>query len=299
MSDYVSILLEGCDGSSWDLISGEQGALLGVKPTGFYDMPMKTYWVPYAFGQQYQSKQAQRRDMVFTVQIGTDTNDPDEWHQIESRWRMAWDYLNESTLVVTTSDGKRTLGVRLLEEPKAAQTAQWEGYDPHCYAQSTYVMTVAAEIPYYIGDLTTTDMTFPAGAGSTQVIDVYNPTDSEMWLEWVLSAPGTWTLPDFSWGQNIYGRAAQDAERTWTLPDLQAGENVSVTSRPDVEPIVSQSGSLVQARTNGQCLMYPVAPHTGGAVPVSWQPDSGDTTSVGYAQLIQQQWHSRPWGSVR
>jgi hypothetical protein len=74
-----------------------------------------------------------------------------------------------------------------------------------------------------------------------------------------------WSLPDYSFGWEEYGRGVADAGKTVTLPLLAPGENVHVDSRPDTETIIAQNGAPVGNRWAGKDLEYPIPP--GGEVP--------------------------------
>lgn len=154
----------GCDGSHW-IISGpdrpqEAGVSLSPRLSGAIDAPVKTLWLPGAFGQEAQGFRWQRRDVVFAVQ--TFAEDPETWMTVDSEWRAAWDYQKETTIVYTTSAGRRWINVRLLEEPKSYEGDTDRGKSPFLVCDSTVVMTVAAELPFYVGDTDIYEWELPA-----------------------------------------------------------------------------------------------------------------------------------------
>jgi hypothetical protein len=134
---------------------GDEGVLLRPKLEGAIDAPVKSLWLPGAFGQVFVDFRWQRRDMVFTVQTFDPLEDtPEGWAQVDSDWRFAFDYVKETLIRYTVPedpDHPRDLWVRLLEEPKAYSSDAFEGKDPHLYNTGSVVMTVAAELPFYQG----------------------------------------------------------------------------------------------------------------------------------------------------
>src|SRR5690348_1540670 len=105
---------------------GDEGVILRPKLEGAIDAPVKSLWLPGAFGQTFVDFRWQRRDVVFTVQTFDPIEDsPEGWHTVDSDWRFAFDYVKETEIRYTTSDGPRSLWVRLLEEPKAYSTDSW------------------------------------------------------------------------------------------------------------------------------------------------------------------------------
>lgn len=285
----------GCDGSYW-YVSGpdldqEAGVSLNPRLTGAIDAPVKTLWLPGAFGQEAQGYRWQRRDIVFAVQ--TYAQDPETWMSVDSGWREAFDYVKETRIVYTTSAGSRWISVRMLEEPKAYEGEAEKGKSPFLTCDSTVVMTVAAELPFYVSDSLWYEWEIPSGGvtnGSVQ-INIQNDSDVPVWPRWTLSAPGEWTLPDFSWGSEEYSRGAQDAGRTVVLPSLSSYENVVVDSDPRRQTILAENMANVQGRWKGQDLLYPIGPGVNESVPVSVR----NATEGAVLRLEVPRWYTRPW----
>ena len=299
MSEYLSVALTGADGTRWDLSgldAGLQGVEMRPKPSGLIEAPVKTFWIKSAFGNKYQGAQVQRRDVVFSVQITGD--DIYSWRDVDSRFRLALgDFDHTFTLTYTTDDGPRSLTLRLLEAPKAFEADYEAGLDPHLFGDSTLVITAAAEQPYWAGTLATASWTLTSGtAGSGTILLPGNPGDVPIWPRWTVTAPATWTLPDWSWGQDLYNNAVADAHRTVPLPALRAGEDSDLDSNPQEEAIIAANGAPVWARWNGRGLLYPIPPHTPPtAVPIAV------TGAVAGASVSVEcdRWFSRPWGLSR
>lgn len=290
MSDLLKIEIVGRDQSYWCIAgpgAGQQGVTLSPGVQQLIDAPVKTLWVPGPFGEEYAGKRVQRRDMVFSVQAYDE--DEDTWATTDSNWRWAWDYDEQCTMKVTTSDGVRSIQLRLLEEPKA-----YGDKDPHLTADAPTVMTVAAAFPYWTE--TSDEYTWSTLETDTRhTFPVRNQGDVPVWMRWTLTAPGLWKLPDFSWGNDSFARGLQDTGRTINLPTLVAGEHVSVDSDPRVQTIIAANDSPVQHRWKGNDLLYPLMPGKGGDIPIR----VNDATEGAAAKLTVPRWFSRPWSRPR
>jgi len=297
-SGYYSNKIEvyGCDGSYW-YISGpdipeEAGVTLNPRLTGAIDAPVKTQWLPGAFGQEAQGYRWERRDIIFAVQ--TFAQDPETWMTVDSEWRSAFDYVKETKIAYTTSAGIRWINVRLLEEPKSYEGESDNGKSPFLICDSTVVMTVAAELPFYIGETDVYEWSLTGQTSGSTTIDIVNESDVPVWPKWTLTGGATWTLPDFSWGNSDYARAYEDAQRTVDLPALTVYENVVVDSDPRKQTILSSNMSNVQGRWKGNDLLYPLAPGATDSIPISVKDI---TNSAGAALRLEiPKWFSRPWG---
>ncbi|MEV0251161.1 phage tail protein [Nocardia sp. NPDC050712] len=290
-SNAAMITVTGVDGSRWTIAgqgSGREGVELATSPTGLYDAPVTTIWNQSAFqaGSSFGGYRTNKRDVVFAVNVFQTAGS--SWEAVDSAWRKAWAYDRDATLTITTDFGTRTLKLRMSEQPDFKPDK-----DPHLKSIGKVVMTCTAGNPWWVeSDVTgswisTTDTT---GAGKSQsgTITIANPTDQPMWLKWVCSAPGKWTLPDFSWGA-----VDRDGTRVITLPLTAAGKDLTVDTDPMEEMIVAKDGSQVWALMNGVSFLYPVPPYTPAtAVPVSV---SGAPTGASVLVVQPRNW-SRPWG---
>lgn len=286
----------GCDGSYW-YISGpdiptEAGVTLNPRLTGAIDAPVKTLWMPGAFGQESQGYRWERRDVIFAVQ--TFAQDPETWMTVDSEWRAAFDYLKETKIVYTTSAGRRWLRVRMLEEPKSYEGQVEAGKSPFLTCESTVVMTVASELPFYEGDTEIYEWEMTSGTPSEVIqIAINNDSDVPVWPRWTLTGGATWTLPDFSWGSEEYGRGLEDSGRTVELPPLNRYENLVVDSDPRRQTILSSNMSNVQGRWKGNDLLYPLAPGATAKIPVGVKDITNGVTPA--LRLEIPKWYTRPW----
>lgn len=270
--------------------AGEQGVILQPKLRGMVDASVKSLWLPGAYGQTFVDFRWERREVVFTVHIFADDGDSETWHTIDSQWRFAWDYVKETTIRFTSTDGYRDLKVRLLEEPMAYDSAQWEGKDPHLYGESTVVMTVAAELPFFVGPSDFYEWSGPEEAASTS-FKLNVDCDVPVWPRWTLTDQARWRLPDFSWGNEEYGRGKADSGRVVDLPFLPKGAGCVADSDPRKQTLLAANRMNLQGLWKGQDLLYPIPGGTYTEIPVSVR-DAVD----GYALKLEvPKWYSRPW----
>ncbi|ASR75878.1 minor tail protein [Mycobacterium phage Aziz] len=269
---------------------GEQGVELMPKLKGMIDAPVKSLWLPGAYGQTFVDFRWERRDVVFTVNIFADDGHPETWRTIDSRWRFAFDYVKEARVRFTTSDGWRELKVRLLEEPQAYDSGDWEGKDPALYACSTVVMTLAAELPFFVGPSDFYEFSGES-ASSRKTFKLNVDCDVPVWPKWTLTDKARWRLPDFSWGNQEYGRGIEDSGRTVVLPYLPKGAGCVANSDPRVQTLLAKNKMHLQGLWKGQDLLYPIAGGTYSRIPVA----VNDATGGFAARLEVPKWYTRPW----
>jgi hypothetical protein len=305
VSKYLKIEVFGCDGSYW-CISGEgapvnnganAGVTLSPRIKGGIDAPVKSLWLPGTYGQQFVTFRWQRRDVTFAVQTfvedtGDEDADAETWMSIDWAWRAAWDYVKETRVRFTTSAGPRDLYLRMVEEPKAYETNDYEGFDPFLTREASCVMTCAAELPFYVGEPLIYDFElsdeFDYGYGAFPInVDC----DVPVWGRYTLTDQATWTLADFSWGSNEYGKGIEHSGRTITLPHLEPGEGSVVDSDPRVQTILAANKAPVQSRWRGNDMLYPFAPGAKANLPIAVK----DVTNGAMARLTIPRWYTRPW----
>lgn len=290
------IELYGCQGSNW-YISGphlnqEAGVSLNPKLSGAIDAPVKTLWLPGAFGQESQGFRWERRDMVFAVQ--TFAQDPETWMSVDSEWRDSFSYQAPSRFVYTTSAGVRWLDVLMLEEPKAYEGEAERGKSPFLVCDATIVMTVAAPLPFYVSESLVYEWELPSDGPDFGFVQIHitNDSDVPVFPRWTLTGNALWTLPDFSWGSEEYARGLQDSGRMVELPRLDRHEDVIADADPRKQTLVSANMSNPMGRWKGQDLLYPIAPGTDALIPVMVQ-DAPDGAAL---RLEIPRWYTRPWG---
>lgn len=269
---------------------GDQGVELMPKLKGAIDAPVKSLWLPGAYGQAFVDFRWDRRDVVFTVNIFDDCGDAEVWRTIDSKWRFAFDYVLEAKIRFTTSDGYRDLKVRLLEEPKAYEDGSWEGKDPTLTCCSTVIMTVAAELPFYVGPSDIYEWSGDAAVGKTS-FKLNVDCDVPVWPKWTLTDQATYRLPDFSWGNQDYARGVMDSGRVVQLPFLPKGAGCVADSDPRRQTLLAANRINLQGMWKGQDFLYPIAGGTYSRIPVKVQDANG-----GFALKLEvPKWYSRPW----
>lgn len=274
---------------------GDEGVILRPKLEGAIDAPVKSLWLPGAYGQTFVDFRWQRRDVVFTVETFDPVDDtPEGWHTVDSNWRFAFDYVKQTEIRYTSSDGVRSLWVQLLEEPKAYSADSWEGKDPHLFNTASVVMTCAAALPFYVGETKEYEFETALASGTGSFDDVVVEGDVPVWPRWVLTDKCRWTLPDNSYGNEEYGRGLADAARTVPLPLLPEGAGCVADSDPRVQTLLAQNHINLQGLWGGKDLLYPL-PHSPVDAPFSLGFAWASATDGAACRLEVPQWFSRPW----
>lgn len=268
MSRYLNLTLIGQDGVRWDLTEETEGVLLRPGPQQIIDAPAKTYWLESSTGAHYQGVSFPRRDPSFSVQIHDP--DPDVWADLDSRFRRSLGMVGEDQfqLEARTSYGVRRLTMRLLAEPKAYATAQYENKDPFLFCDSTLAITAACENPFWEADPVELSWELESGTSGETELLFENRGDVPVFWKGFMTAPGKWELSDKSWGQKIYAKttypyhcADDDADRSVWSPLLVTGEDTDIDSDPDEPTLVARNGAPVQARWESNGILYPIRPY--------------------------------------
>lgn len=245
------------------------GPELAPGSTGLYDMPIRTNWGSYGFGQFFQSWKPKRRDVVWTVNImnpetGTPLDsDDDLWHTIYSRWKAMFSPAAETTIVYTSADGERTLSLRTLDTPKPFSANNFEGKDPHVFSFGSVVQTMAAELPFYVGKTERFAWETSQPGRYWFHLPFYNPSSVEIWPEWHLTGGAQWQLPDYSFGNEAYGRGKADKGKTISLAPLMNDEDLDIQTRPDLETFITSLETPFANRNAGKDFEYPIPPGQG------------------------------------
>lgn len=277
-ADLARIEVEGVDGSLWVLNgpgAGREGVHLGESPDGIYDAPVRTLWQQGAFqeGATPNGVRWDARDVVFMVLVQSTSGR--SWQDVDSQWRRAWSYSEDSILRVTTPSGTRELKLRLFEAPKFTPDI-----DPRVNEFGEVVMTCRAGDPFWREQ--PDKKTVTATGSGTEYLTVWNPTDKDMWLRWVLAPGSRWTIPDFDFGGST---------RTITLPTSYTSREVLIDTHPLREQVVVVGWANAWEAMNGVQFMHPVPAYTTPTdVPVSWSGSGGSL------MLVQDRRWSRPWG---
>lgn len=279
------------------------GPFLAPGSTGLYDMPIQTNWGSYGFGQFFQSWKPKRRDVVFTVHIlnpqtGNQlTQDEHLWHTIYSRWKAMFSPQYEATIVYTSLDGERRLGLRNLQEAKPFSAQNFEGVDPHRFSYGSVVHTMAAELPFYVGPSEKFSVEFTGAGDFWTSMPYYNPGTVEIFPEWDLTWGAKYFLPDYSYGCEYYGRGRADAGKTVPTPTLiEADGNVTVFTRPDKRTYVSEMETPVGLRSAGLDFEYPIQPGAGDPEEGCVVRATGVTDGCAIT-LTLPRWYAEPFGT--
>lgn len=308
--DQTVIVIEGVDGEKFTIAglgAGDKGVFLSTGVTGFLDPPVKVVteepgnWP----GSRYLNHRILRRDFVFGVEILEDDNG--SWSANDSRWRKAWAFDRDTTILVTTPEsGTRRMRVRLGQSPEIDTYT-----DPRQKRINLCKMVVYAYDPFWYGDdevipaVTQTDTTFDPNAlalpwpwphkdlpKETLLIDVpvVNPTDQIIWLKWQVpgstqapaepyvpwlpwlgapKSPATiWTIPDYSWQED------DEKNRRLRLPGLIGGLRTD-----EVQQIV------IDGRPTGGTFKLKLGTEITGPIPYNATPQQLQAALVALASV--------------
>lgn len=262
---------------------GEQGVELSKSPEGIHDeAPIKTIWQQSAFqeGATYIDYTIEPLDLVLAFDI---VGDEDNWEDIEARFYACFDPERPATIVISTQTESRSLKVTKLEQSKT--TAE---RDPRILGWSKITFTLRAAWPFWEGKTIVKNVAIDT-AGLAYV-EISNPTDRPLWPQWALTAPGRWTLPDFSFADD------QNATRTVTTPTLAEGQDLTIDTYPLRESYVAADGSNIAGRFGGIEFQFPIPPHTPTTrLPIKLEAGAAQSG----AQLRLTQFWQRPWGGRR
>lgn len=306
MPKVAKIELEPWNGGRRFILSGEGRANrqvdMATDPSGIFDAPVKTIYNSHAFqvGSTYGGKRILQRDVVFGANVfGESKNGRMSWAKADSEWRKAWSYDRPSRLWIKSEGGEvRYLDLQLGEEPRSEPP---NGKDPRLIDRGLVIMTCVAPDPWFYAKekkssyVTQTDTT--GGGYEEGFVWVSNPTDNDVWLVWVCqgSAGVKWSIPDYSFGNDMFNRANEDDSRIISMPALLEGEHIKVDTDPQAlnGQVNSTIDTQVYARMNGVQFLYPLPAGTKRTkLPVYAQnAPVGAGIQVRVAQPF-----SRPWG---
>ncbi|WP_407107868.1 phage tail protein [Rhodococcus aetherivorans] len=313
MGRPARIWLEGADGGEPFVLSGEGLGNLNVElddsPSDFYYTPVETIYTEHAFerGSTYNGLRIKSMTPVFTVNIFGTPQMP--WELADDLWSTAWDFTRDSTLWYETPEktSLRSLTLRLKQEPTFKPVK-----DPHLRQHARITMTTIAPDPFWYEPSVIDKWRSPIdtsgvdGNGDPIVaygtVTVSNPTPYPIWPIWQAQAApfaGTvWTLPDFSWGNTIYRRAAEDAHRVVVMPPLLANEHVNIDTDENAkrEQVRSPLDTQIYLRMAGKRFSYPLRPRLDPVeVPVAV---TGAPAGVTVEVRCPRPW-PKPWGMRR
>jgi hypothetical protein len=279
--------------------SGDRGVHLGTHPEGIYDEPTESIWNSHAFqiGASFGGIRIHKRDVILGIEV-TDTQ-YETWQRNDSEWRRAWSFKKESKLWCETEEwGRRFLPLRLSKDPDfAPDTDPFQDQWGHIVYSGTagYPRWKQDDVTdQWINNTDLTEVTDP-NVWSTGTVTVSNPTDTEMWVQWILQAyPGAiYRLPDFSFGDERWDAGTAHAARTITMPSLIAGEHLKVNTDEEQDQVVSNIDTAVYQRMKGVRFLYPIPPETEELeLPVAVRKAP---IGVGVQVRCARNW-TRPWG---
>lgn len=267
----ITVQVIGVDGSTW-VITGDKAPTSGVRLDQSHlglltDTPIETVWQSSIaeIGARYRGHSFSAREISLPVTV---LDSPTEsWQSVDSRWRRAWSYTEDSTIEVIAGGRARRLKARLHKTPEQS-LEQTSGQDR---GSSKMLMHLIAGDPLWYSD-TVTEPWFFDGVHWTGSVTVENPTDVPMWLQWTVGSPASVILPDFSFETREGFPGYEHQDRRLVLPHLRYGHDAVVDSDPTHEQLA------VVGKPNYWMLLekpflYPVPPRTPPTVlPIAVNP---------------------------
>jgi hypothetical protein len=288
---------------------GEEGYFMAPNSTGLLDdAPVKTIWQKSMFGQKFSGMEWERREPIFTINIGYNTpmdpdRDPDEWHQLYSDLRSRFSYTEDTKVIYGSPDEDRILYLRLLEAPKPFSTHTFEGKDPKLWSFGSVVFTTACEFPFYIGPTEEYVWEFEGVGSLWTQLPHYNPSDVPIWPEYEASERAQFHIPDYSWGNEYYGRGMADLDKIVPTPYLEVGESCDIHTRPDEETYQAANDSGLGLRSGGKDFEYPIPPGEGIGYSLDGEPGAvfraTNVVDGGFFKAKYPRWYSSPFSRPR
>lgn len=264
--------------------AGDDGVILGNSPDDLHvEAPITPIYTQGTFqeGATYLGHTVEAKDLVLSFIIDPPGNE-DRWEEIESDFFACFAPDRYAKLVYITPDGES----RYLEVRKYAAMKVASEKDPRIANTSTMVVTLRADWPYWQGSVNVINGQVDSGDSLTFKIE--NRTDRDIWLQWTLTAPGKWRVPDYLFNSPDPALAS----RRIICPELYTGETLTVDTYPTHERYVSANGSNIAGRFRGVDFLYPVPPHT----PPTDMTVSYTGTGPGTFQCRAPENWLRPWG---
>jgi hypothetical protein len=273
-------------------------------------MAFQSNWGVGPFGQFFQSWKPKRRDVVWTMHImNPETGlridqDSDLWHTIYSRYRNMFSPSQEAFIEYTSIDGERLLGTRQIQAPQSVSSQNFEGQDPHLLSYGSMVQTMGCELPFYVGASQSYSWETPSSGNFWFNLPYFNPGTIDIWPEADVDGGATWIVPDYSFGNEAYGRGINDLGKTVPIPHLLPGENSTIMWRPDMEWIVSEWETRPWMRSPGMRNEYPIPPGKGSSETDGPNPGCVvrclNATSAGLGFVLTlPRWYAEPFSTPR
>ncbi|MFE7799003.1 phage tail protein [Nocardia sp. NPDC057440] len=305
--DGALIEWEGCNGEWWTL-SGEgqwdRGVCLadeddGTDFDGMYDSPFTAIYNSTAFqiGATYGGYREDKYDFILAIHVIGTKQMP--WRYIDSEFRKSMSVKRDAKIWVTTEDSRRHLAVRLGAKPKIKAVN-----DPNSEQYGLLLLPLVGAFPRWIEEpfkstfITQTDTT--VSGFETGYVTVSNPLpeDYEIYLQWRIQASNAGlvvTLPDYSFGNDEYLRAEEDALRKVELAPLLLNEHLLIDT--DKMAFNGQFNSSLDTefpqRMGGKRFAYNIP----GNTPPTQLPIKVSKAPIGTGiQVVCPRPWPRPWG---
>lgn len=291
---------------------GENGGMQGIwnamgQVQGIYDAPVETVWKSGAFQTGSTQKAVKRLARDLTLGFHCIESEGRSAEDNESDFRSIFDYEEdeyedepEPTVLHIDTDqyGERRLDLLLTDTPLIeADIDPIEGQYFNLILKARAGQPNWYELDPATGAIHKT--VFESSATSTEgYIEVENPTDTQMRIEWVLTR-ATWEVPDVSWrgGRNKRKPGGQFVNRAITLRPItaaQGGVRISLDGAKLHVRDFNYTNAVASILPAGVRFIHKIPPYTPKTrLPISYvnAPAGGAR-----AELIQPRRWTRPWG---
>jgi len=182
----------GVDGSSWNLLTGEQGmsaldGLKGLKLPTFKDLSSVS---ARQDGQVHRGTRWDPRTVVLPYLVSDvmgDDRTQGDWRALDRAVEQSMSTEDVAWLtVISDIGGYRTLKVRLAGPP-----TEQIMHDPGRHGGQSYSVDVVADMPWYQGIPIKASFT---GLGALGTASVGNPGDRDTWPVFTVYGPGSYTI---------------------------------------------------------------------------------------------------------
>lgn len=266
MADTI-IEIEGCEGTRLTIAGagkGAEGVWLAEGDIEYLiEQPLETIYNSHAnqIGADYGAVRYPPRELTFALEV---LGRPDlSVEEAAAQVQRAFHHRKDAKLWMETDNTRRWLTVRLRENLRFQVER-----DMNRQQYVRIICTLIAADPFWYERPVTYSWEATAATSSgTIVVPKANPTPMDIWPQYIVQAHtgAKWTIPDFSHGDDRFGRATEDADRKVVMPSLIAGEHLLInTSDAGKDPqVVSNIDTQVYLRMNGVEYLYPIPARTG------------------------------------
>lgn len=239
----TTVVLHGCDGSTWDLMSGANGAALARGLSGLHLPKVTHQWTKTAHrsGQSWRGSRLESRSFSMSVVVG-DAKPPfrtgSDWQALDASF---WQALSTDLTAQLVVNGTRTLTFR-LDDGNDQQLAD----DPSLFGAANYTIDCVADRPEWTG--ATVTQKFPYSVAS---VDNFFGSTSGVGPPFYISAAAALSTAA------VANPGDLPAYPTWTITGPMSSATVGVVGQTVSLPFPLRAGDQVIIDTEAQTITDP------------------------------------------